>query len=219
MGFFFALAWSQSENGVDQRFYRRWNDAAVSGDIEQLAPGLPRSVCGVPFFHWQAGTGMIAVPVRLVTQAFGRADQAIRDHGIPVRRPVLVDLLVVAARVVRSAAGVVRLCVGGRRHAAGLLQSVDFLRNGRPIPAGRAVPAILPGAARRPVSPLAIAAATALLMTIRSYLGVYAWPAMFVAVVQSARHRGRPFGGNPRQSWRPAWLLAVLPDCGGELRG
>src|SRR5262249_10110556 len=54
----------------------------------------------------------------------------------------------------------------------------------------------------QPTSPLAISASAALVMTIRSYLGVYACPAMFLAVLQSARQ-------GPRRLAQTVAILAV----------
>lgn len=191
-GFLLALAVFQSERGVDHRFYLWWTNAALAADLEQLGAELPRSVRGVPFLHWQAGPGLLAVPVGLLARLFRAEAWSLHITG-----------LLCAATFWWTYWHAQRLLTDSRRAWFGCLLSAVATPLGyyslsissealALLPLGVLVLQTARGLRGESTSVLAVAAAAALLIAIRSYLGVYAWPAMYLAVRQASRRGPGP---------------------------
>ncbi|MFO0818129.1 MAG: hypothetical protein U1A77_09330 [Pirellulales bacterium] len=188
-GFLLTLTLFQSEKGVDHRFYLWWTNAALAADLNQLGEDLPRSINGVPFLHWQAGPGLLATPVGLLLRGFDAESWSLHATG-----------LFCAALFWWTYWHALRLLTDPQRAWYGCLLSAIATPLGHySLSISSEAIALLPlgvlalqtarGLRGERVNVLAIAASAALLIAIRSYLGVYAWPAMYLAVRQ-ASHRG-----------------------------
>jgi hypothetical protein len=188
-GFLLTLTLFQSERGVDHRFYLWWTNAALAADLNQLGEDLPRSVNGVPFLHWQAGPGLLATPFGLLLRGFHAESWSLHATG-----------LLCAAFFWWTYWHALRLLTDPQRAWYGCLLSAIATPLGHySLSISSDAVALLPlgvlalqtarGLRGERVNVLAIAASAALLIAIRSYLGVYAWPAMFL-VVRQASHRG-----------------------------
>lgn len=186
LGFLVSSAWWQSEPGVDYPFYSRWNDAAASGDIERLGADLPRSVCGVPFFHWQAGTGLMALAVRPTTQALACEDQTVRLAGFLCAGLFWWTCWSALRCLSDPSEAWLGCALGALATPLGYYSLSISSETASLLPLGVLFLHFCRGLRGQPTSPPAIAAAAALLIAIRSYLGIYAWPAMYVTLAQAA---------------------------------
>ena len=172
-----------SRPGQDHGQYMAWSSAALSGNIEELDdPAAPRSPVGLPVTQWLAGPGLLIAPFMAAATPLGWRESA----GVIAGFVCALMFWSCFFTGMRDLAG---------RHLAVLGCAVAFVATPLGyysvivssetyslLPAGVLFLYCVALARRAPASLLGIGAATGMLLMLRPYLAVYAWPALGVAL-------------------------------------
>ena len=180
------FCWLNSHAGVDHGQYLKWAEAAVGSDVYALAneKGIT-STTGIPFSPWSSGPGLIIAPFYL----------AMKPFGLEGGSGLVAGCLCVAIFWI-SFFHALRHLTNSRSAALGCLLAAV----GTPIgyyccsissetlslaPAGYLMWQTVRGLERKPIQWPGLIAATAMLLMIRPFLGVFAWPALLTGFVRS----------------------------------
>lgn len=176
-----------SRAGVDHGQYLKWSQAAVTADIEALKNEKDlRAVTQVPFSPWSPGPGLLIAPFYVVLSVFGLQQGAglVAGYGC-----VLVFWLCFyhAVRLVSGSAQASLAClVAALATPIGHYCSSISAETYSLAPAAFLLWQAVKGMKSQQISLTGISAATAILLMIRSFLGIFAWPALWVAYCRTS---------------------------------
>lgn len=174
--------------GVDHGQYLKWASAAVSGDIAKLANDIDLNApTGLPFSPWSAGPGLLVAPLYFVLGFL----QLEAGAGLITGYICVFCFWISLFRSLKLVAGESWAVIGCLLAAVGTpagyyCSSISSETFGLAIASYLTLQAINAWK-RQPVSIIGTAAATSLLLMVRSYLGVYAWPALVCGFVRARR--------------------------------
>lgn len=172
-----------SRDGIDHGQYLKWASATVSGDIQLLENKQQiTSVTGIPFSPWSAGPGLLIAPFYLTMSIFSLQQGA----GLVTGYVCVAIFWLCLFQAVKE--------ISNARHAA---LACFFLAIGTPVgyycsSISSETYALAPTAylflqaarilKKKNASTWGIAGATAVLLMIRSFLAVFAWPTLFAGL-------------------------------------
>lgn len=179
----FTLVCFTAEYGPDYDRYLEWSSAVLSHDPDYLAgPALLRSPTGVPFRQWPAGPGLLIAPFRLIVAPIGVGKAAGLVTGM-VCALVFWSCFFAGLRELSDAGLALLGCaVAFVATPLGYYSMTVSSETYSLLPAGILFLNTVALGGRKRASLLGIGVSTGILLMIRSYLAVYAWPALGVAL-------------------------------------
>lgn len=187
-----AVAMQLLERGVDYKFYQNWTRVGAVADIQQLGQNLPLSVNGVPFSHWAPGGGMVAVPAWCISNYLEHPNVSLLWTGALCVGCFWLSFwreLELISGAAWATLGCLLAAVGTPLGYYSLSISSEAVYL---LPLGVLTLQFAQGLRGDVLKTLPVAASTCLLLLIRPYLGVYAWPTLAVLMLncRSWRERG-----------------------------
>ena len=188
---FVAVYLTSTQVGLDGVRYASWAKVAITGDISELSHQDRLSPMSVPFFQWNAGPGLMMVPFFVVFDSarfvhVTGTEFAGRVYGLAFWILFFVTL--------REAWGL-RLALLGIAMAFVATPLGFYSINASSecfslLPAAVLTAQTIRLARNQDVHWWLTASATGLLLMIRPYLGVFAWPVLLVGVWIELQQRG-----------------------------
>jgi hypothetical protein len=186
VGLLAALWIATAERGADYRFYARWAEAGVSGDIESLGD-IPRSAMSVPYSNWYAGPGMLAAPFEYAASYIGMREWGMMWAGFVAAVAFWLALWLAVRELTDAETATWGSLVAACGTPLGYYTFSVSSETLTLLPLG-VLSLCFARLLRGKVAPaMAIAAATGMLLIMRPYVAVYAWPVIWLAICQQTR--------------------------------
>ena len=175
--------------GLDWEQYYAWAKAALRQDINELDTGLV-SVSGTPFFQWSSGPGMMLAPFAAIFGKFFQDRQVMEIAGIFYGILVWAILYVSFTRAFESRfIALTSILVAFLCTPLGFYSRAISGESLSLLPTSILFYQTILLAQNRSVCWWTIGCATAMLMMIRPYCAVYAWPVLFGGMIHLMQNR------------------------------
>lgn len=191
VGALISLTLQLFERGADYGAYQAWTGAGAIADIHALGASLPVSVQGVPFSHWAPTSGLVAVPAWHLAAYFNLTDRALLWTGALCISCFWLSLWQ-ALRLVSSPAWATFGCLLAAvatplgYYSLSISSEAVYL-----LPVGVLAQQFASGLRGKRMQTGPVAASTCLLLLLRPYLAVYAWPCIAVLLLARPSWRER----------------------------